>query len=203
MEGIFFYWILWTAWVYCTFILEKTEKRTYMTAGLLLFIILAPRHIYIGDFMINSTLFFSVLIGYYLLSKKRKTLLSYYLFVSLITTISFVTFRLFQIYDPVWVMFHPTLKLSVIIALLILMLVREQEIRLSLIFITVAQGELIYTLFLSKIVPQFLIGELKSLDIIAISGMFTFFWFTFEKIVSVLDDFIKQKTVLKTPQKDN
>ncbi len=197
MEGIYFYWFFWIGWIYTTFLLRKSKERLFIAIGILVLIIFSNRHITVGEYMINGTMIFSLLIGYYLVSKSKLGTVVFSLCISMISTVSYVTFRLFQLYDPVWVMFHPTLKLSLILVLLVLVLVKDQRIRIAMLFISVAQGELVYTIFLSKIVPEFLVGQLESLDIIAISLGFIFLWFSFEKLVALLDELVKKRTLLK------
>ncbi|QOY35866.1 YphA family membrane protein [Anaerobacillus isosaccharinicus] len=201
MEGIYFYWFFWIAWIYTTFLLEKTQKRVSISLVLLLFIIFSDKHINVNDLLVNTTTLLCLLVGYLLVSRKKMGTLFYYLSVSLILTSSYVTFRLFQLYDPVWVMFHPTMKLALILLILIIILIREQSIRIGLLFIGVAQGEIVYTLFLNKIVPQPVLGQLESLDIIAITAGISFLWFGFEKMVAILDDYVKQRTILSSSKK--
>lgn len=201
MEGIYFYWFFWIAWIYTTFLLEKTEKRVLISLLILLLIIFSDKHINVNDLLVNTTTLLCLLVGYLLVSRKKTGTLLYYLSVSLILTSSYVTFRLFQLYDPVWVMFHPTMKLALILLILIIILIREQSIRIGLLFLGVAQGEIVYTLFLNKIVPQPVLGQLESLDIIAITAGISFLWFGFEKMVAILDDYVKQRTILSSPKK--
>ena len=201
MEGIYFYWFFWIAWIYTTFLLEKTGKRVSISMVILLFIIFSDKHINVNDMLVNTTTLLCLLVGYLLVSRKKTGTLFYYLSISLILTSSYVTFRLFQLYDPVWVMFHPTMKLALILLILIIILIREQSIRIGLLLLGVAQGELVYTLFLNKIVPQPVLGQLESLDIIAITAGISFFWFGFEKMVAILDDYVKQRTILSSPKK--
>ncbi|RXJ03931.1 hypothetical protein DS745_00635 [Anaerobacillus alkaliphilus] len=201
MEGIYFYWLFWIGWVYTTFLLRKTKERLVIGAGILLLIILSSRHLVVGEYIVNGTIALSLLIGYYLISKNRVGVVVFFLCVSIISTISYVTFRLFQLYDPVWVMFHPTLKLSFLLVILILVLVKDQQMRIALLFVTVAQGELVYTIFLSTIVPEFLIGQRESLDIIAITSCIIFLWYAFERLVTLLDELVKKRTVLRTSRR--
>lgn len=201
MEGIYFYWIFWIGWVYTTFLFDKTKQRISITIGILLFIIFSNKHIVVGDVVLNSTILLCLAIGYFLVSKKAFGTVLYYLSIGLILTSSYVAFRLFQLYDPVWVMFHPTFKLSIILILLVIILVKEQSIRIAILFIAVSQGELIYFLFLNRIFPQEVIGKLESLDIIAITTALSYLWFAFEKMVAMLDDYVKQRITLSTSKR--
>ncbi|MCT8138877.1 hypothetical protein H1D32_14840 [Anaerobacillus sp. CMMVII] len=196
MEGVYFYWIFWIGWIYTTFMLDKTKKRIRITIALLLLIIFSNKYINVGAMEVNSGILFCLGYGYYLISHIKKKSILYSLSISLILTTSYVTFRLFQLYDPVWVMFHPTLKLSLILGLMTIFLIREQLIRIGLLFIAIAQGEIFYTVFLNSIVPQPVIGQLESLDIVAFTASICFVWFAFEKFVAMLDEYVKQRTAV-------
>ncbi|MFN7252186.1 MAG: hypothetical protein ACK4M9_15500 [Anaerobacillus sp.] len=202
MEGIYFYWIFWIGWIYCTFMLDKTRKRIAVTVAILFLIIFSTRHVIINDIIVNCSTLLGLLIGYYFISKSHFTTILYYLSISLILTCSYVSFRLFQLYDPVWVMFNPTIKLAAILILLTLVLIREHQIRIALLLITVAQGEIIYSLFLNSIVGNVVvIGHLESLDIVAITIAVSYLWLVFEKMVALLDDYVKQRTVLSSQRR--
>ncbi len=193
MEGIYFYWFIWIAWIYTTFMMDKTRTRLIVALVLLFSIILSNKEIPLFSLTVNATILFYLLASYFIVSQKKWRKIIYYVCVSLILTSSYVTFKLFQIFDPVWVMFHPTFKLSLILLLLTLTLVKEQMLRVALVVITVTQGEIIYTLFLNSLVTDFGIGKLESLDIIAITVGFTYIWYSFENFVKWLDLFVKQK----------
>jgi hypothetical protein len=202
MEGIYFYWLFWIGWIYSTFMLDKTRERITLTVVILLLIIFSTKHVIINDILVNFSTLLGLVIGYYFISKSRFTTIFYYLGISLIMTCSYVSFRLFQLYDPVWVMFNPTIKLAAILIVLTLVLIREHQIRIALLMITVAQGEIIYSLFLTSIVGNVVvIGHLESLDIVAITLTASYLWLVFEKMVALLDKYVKQRTVLSSQRR--
>lgn len=193
MEGIYFYWIVWLFWVYSTFLLAKTKKRVAITILLLFLIILSTKHLTLFTLTFNSALLFCLVGGYLIISQRRWNFLLYYLSVSLISTSTFVTFRLFQLYDPVWIIFDATLKLSMILLFLILLLIREQKIRVGLLLITIAQGEIFYRLFLNRVVTEITFSQFETLDVIAITIGMSYIWFGFEIFVKWLETYIKKK----------
>lgn len=196
MEGIYFYWIIWICWVYSTFLLAKTNKRLAITIILLFLIILSNKHLTLIMLTFNSAILFCLVGGYYIISQRRWNFILYYLSVSLILTSTFVTFRLFQLYDPVWTVFDPTLKLSMILLFLILLLIRDQKIRVGLLLITIAQGEIFYRLFLNRVVTEITFSQFETLDIIAITIGMTYIWFGFENFVKWLETYTKKKSIL-------
>lgn len=196
MEGIFFYWLLWIGWIYVTFLMEKTKLRWLLSLTILISIIISNKDIMLFSISINGAILFTLILSYYIISKKIFSKILYYLCTCMILTACFVTFKLFELFDPVWVMFHPTFKLSFILVILVIMLVKEQLLRLATIIIAVGQGEIIYTLFLNSIVTYLGIGSMQSLDIIALTMSFSLIWYSFENFVKWLNSYVKQKIIL-------
>lgn len=196
MEGIYFYWIVWISWIYSTFILTKTNERLAISVFLLLVIIFSNKQLTLFTLTFNSTILFCLVSGYLIISQRRWSFILYYLCVSFILTSSFVSFRLFQLYDPVWIIFNPTFKLSIILLFLLLMLVRDQRIRVGLLLITIAQGEILFILFLNNIVTEIPVDQFETLDIIAITIGISYLWFGFEKFVKWLETYTRKRTVL-------
>lgn len=196
MEGIFFYWIVWIGWVYSTFLVAKTNKRIAVTIFLLFLIILSNKQLTLFSITFNWAILLCMGSGYLIISQRRWHFILYYLSVSLISTSAFVTFRLFQLYDPVWIIFDPTLKLSLILLFLMLLLVRDQKIRVGMLLITIAQGEIFYRLFLNRVVSEVSFSQFETLDIIAITIGMSYIWFGFENFVKWLETYTKQKSIL-------
>lgn len=203
MEGIFFYWFAWISWTYTTFIADKTKKRVATALFLLLVMIVSNEQVKLFQIAINCALILFLLMGYYLISKNKWNKLIYYFCVCLILTISFVSFKLFQIYDPVWVMFHPTFKLAIILFLLTLLLIKDQLMRIAILMIAIVQGEIVYTLFINNYVFPSSSNQLEALDIVAISVGFSFLWHGFELFVERLQNYVKQKTIIGVSNNDN
>ncbi|MFK4997757.1 hypothetical protein ACI2OX_10675 [Bacillus sp. N9] len=103
MDGIFICF-LWSMWIIATFLLEKhTFYRLPMAAGALLLLILFPVHLSLKFMLMSGPTIIILFIGYYFLSKlswKQK------LYVSgsiMCLSIGYAGFRLFEMYDPIWV----------------------------------------------------------------------------------------------------
>ena len=59
MEGSLFYWILWSFWVYITFVMGKSNRyRTALAAGILVVIILSNTHFMVASFEFYASGFF-------------------------------------------------------------------------------------------------------------------------------------------------
>lgn len=198
MEGIYFYWLVWIAWIYVTFIVEKNNFRIQVAVFLLTAIIFSNYTITLFSTVINSTLPLFIIVGCYLISRKTKMMYIYYLVCSIILTCSYVIFRLFQLYDPVWVMFNPTIKLALILVLIILLLVKDQRSRVAVLLISITIGEIVYTLFINSLVSSLVIGQNETLDIFAITITATYLWYSFERLVQLIHNSVKQRTVYIT-----
>ncbi len=198
MEGIYFYWLFWIGWIVTTFLLEKSRNRLAISIVILLLIIFSNKNIIVDDFVVNSSLIIAIIFGFFLLSNRNLRKVLFYLIISLILTSTFVSFKLFQLYDPLWIMFHPTMQVSIILVILLLILVKEQKIRVAIVFITVPQGEFVYSLFLNNFLSEVKVGQLESLDILATTLFISFIWYGFERSVAVLAEYVKQNTMIRT-----
>lgn len=198
MEGIYFYWIFWALWIYTTFLMEKTRKRFFFAIFLLTTIIFSNRVIELFFLKFNITLLLFMVGGYLLLAKKKWLTTIYFICSGIFSTMIYVSFRWFQLYDPVWVMLNSTIKLSVILFLVVVFLIREQVNRMALIFITITQGEFIYSFLIAEFVEEHIIGSLQAYDVAAITIILTIVWNGFEKFVLWLEKVVQRKVTLNS-----
>src|SRR5690349_16981143 len=114
-----FYWISWSIWVYLTFFLKKENKyRLKFSAAVLLSIILANIHISFGMFEINLSGLFLLMSCYATLYGEKRKMIIYFYICSSILTIVYVTFSLFEIFDPAWLIFKKEWMLGICISYL-------------------------------------------------------------------------------------
>ncbi|MCD8501110.1 MAG: hypothetical protein LRY71_04785 [Bacillaceae bacterium] len=136
--------------------------------------------------------------GYLLLEKKKWSNIVYFIGTGLLCTLVYVSFRLFQLYDPVWVMKHPTVKLAIILFLLTTFLVKSYKNRMALIFIVTSQSEIIYSLYIKDRLGSITIDSLEAFDVVAITIFFSIAWYGFEQLVVWLEKLVKDKYVTNT-----
>jgi hypothetical protein len=166
MEGSVFYWILWLFWVCITFFLNKHNPyRTKLAVVILLVIILSDVHFLVESFQFYASGLFMLLLSYIILSKKKLGSLLYAFICSFIVTISYVTFNLFVIFDPVWVIFQKEWMMGVCISFLAIILQTSLKDRLLIVISGTMQGEILYAFYLSKFEFSYPIGTMAYLDV--------------------------------------
>lgn len=166
MEGAMFYWISWAAWVYITFNMDKKNPyRLKLAATVLIVIILSNSHFTLGNYEINVSGLFLLMVSYLFLSQERLGALLYLFIGSLIVTISYVTFHLFEIFDPIWIIFKKEWMMGIAIGYLAILLQKNLKGRLLIAISGTMQGEFLFAFILSEIHFSNPIGAFAYLDV--------------------------------------
>ncbi|MGG1675127.1 hypothetical protein ACIFOT_05155 [Neobacillus sp. NRS-1170] len=165
MEGTMFYWIYWTFWVYLTFIMEKQNPyRLKLSAIVLIVIIFSNYHFFIGSMEIYSSGLILLIFSYLFLGQEKLGALLYLFVGSLIVSIAYVTFHLFEIFDPVWIIFKKEWMMGIVIGYLAILLQKNLKGRLLIVICGTMQGEFLYAFILSKYDFPYPIGAFAYLD---------------------------------------
>lgn len=177
MEGATFYWVCWLFWVFLTFILSRQNPyRARLAAMVLAVIIFSTAKISIGntDIILSGVmlLFFS----YLFLGQEKGKAISYSLICSLIITIAYVTFQLFEIFDPIWVIFNRDWMMGIVICYLVLLLQKSLKGRLLIAICGTMQGELLYGFILSEFQFPYQIGGYMYLDVCSLITVLLTAW---------------------------
>jgi hypothetical protein len=181
LEGSLFYWILWLFWVSITFFMNKQNPyRTKLAACILVIIILSNVHFTFERFQFFASGVFLLLLSYFILSKKKLGSLLYAFICSFIVTISYVTFNLFVIFDPVWVVFQKEWMMGFCLSCLAIILQKSLKDRLLIIASGTMQGEILYAFYLSKFEFSYPIGAIAYLDISALTILLLVSWSALE-----------------------
>lgn len=196
MEGIFFYWIAWIIWTLATFFMRKNNERLILSVVVLVLIIFSVTVMQITIFKINASLLIALLCSYLYLSlltksKTKKTV--YILLCTLTITTAYVSFQLFELFDPIWLVFNRKIMLAFCLVYLTLLLVKDPRTRIVSVIIGACQGDLLYALILSDFRFEYEIGSLLFFDVLAISVFTLFIWSTLENLVHYFDTYF-QKT---------
>ena len=187
MEGIFFYWIAWMVWVYSTFMIKKSRFRLMVSIIVLVIIIVSPYSIHLGIFEINVTIIAFLIICSALLVKKTTIQKVYLLVCTLTITIAYVSFLLFELFDPVWLFIDRKWMLAIILVYLASMLIKERKIRVACVVLGTSQGELLYGFILSHFRFEYVIGSMSYLDITAITSAVIVLWLGVENLAQYFD----------------
>lgn len=166
MEGNMFYWICWMYWIYLTFILDKQNSyRFKLSASILILIILSNIHFEFFKFEIYLSGLCLLVASYSLIGREKRRTVFYHFICSFIITIAYVTFHLFEIFDPIWVIFKDDWMIAICITVLSLLLQNHLRGRLLSVISGTMQGEVLYAYILNKYSFPYTIGSFAYLDV--------------------------------------
>lgn len=165
-----FYWISWAIWVILTFILKrKNPNRFRLSAAILIVIILANTHFTLWRFEINLSSIFLIFFCYKNLGGKSGKTISYFYLCSFIVSIAYVTFHLFEIFDPVWLILKKEWMMGICLGYLAILLQKSFKGRLLIIISGTIQGEILYAYILNKYGFPYQISSFAYLDAFALT----------------------------------
>lgn len=189
MDGSLFYWILWSLWVYLTFIMDKKHPLRFgMSACILVIITLSDVHFTVGNYDVNASGVFILVLSYIILSKEKNGALLYTIICSIIVTISYVTFHLFELFDPVWIIFPKIWMMSIGLLILGILLQNSLKGRLLVIICGTMHGEICYALFLQRFQFSQPIAALPYLDICVVVTLLLLVWGFLENSGTILQN---------------
>ncbi|MGJ7909358.1 YphA family membrane protein [Neobacillus sp. LXY-1] len=187
MEGTLFYLIFWMLWVYVTFILSKQNPYRFKLAAIVLVIIIfSDRYLTIGNDKIYLGGLFLLLFTYLFLSFEKKGAMLYLFICSLIVSIAYITFLLFEIFDPIWLIFKREWMMGAVIGYLALLLHKDLKGRLLMIACGTMQGEFLYAYFISNYQFPYSIGDLSYLDVFSLISGILVGWKMLESTITTL-----------------
>jgi hypothetical protein len=188
MEGLIFYWISWMVWIMATFFMDRNNKyRFLLSAWILFFIMLSPWTLKIFNVETGIGGLFLLVSLYIFAGRLKKLSKLYFLFCAFILMMAYVTFHLFELFDPVWVIFPRNWMLSVLLVYLAVLLQKNRMLRLPLILLGSIQGEVLYALILNQFSFPYTIGSLAFLDIMAISVSISAVWIAVQWAVKYIE----------------
>lgn len=145
MEGLFFYWIFWMAWVcFMFFVPQKVSYRFVLLFHLLAVIVLSRYMVTIYSVSIQLSgmyLFFimCIMIRKYSFYKIIGVILNTY-----ILAMAYASFQFFVLLDPIWVMMKPIYLQCLFMNYLVLLLAKNWRMRLLVLLMGMIIGDLVY-----------------------------------------------------------
>lgn len=187
MEGSYFFWLAWFAWVICTFFMKKGKQRTNITILILLLIVLSPYYIHLGLTKFNVSLIIIILFSFKEISKKTfKQQL--YMFICVFTiSMAYGSFQLFELFDPVWLLFDRKWMFSTVLVYITLMIFKDVRSRIIGLFIGAVQGEILSGFVLYKLHFKYVMGSLLFFDAVSISACVIILWCSLEELFKHFD----------------
>ncbi|MDR6998560.1 hypothetical protein [Neobacillus niacini] len=189
MEGSMFYWICWSFWVYLTFFLNKQNPyRFKLAASILIVIILSTIHFGIGNTEVYASGLFIFILTFISYSKEKLRAIIYFFICSYIVGIAYVTFHLFEIFDPVWIIIKKEWMMGILLGYLAILLQKTLRGRLLIVLNGTMQGEFLYALILSKYHFPYSIGAYAYLDVCALISFLLVGWSFFENAGTIFQN---------------
>lgn len=177
MEGNMFYWISWMYWIFFTFILDKQNpNRLKLSASILVIIILSEVHFKVLSFDVYLSGLCILTASYFLISREKRSSVFYYFICSFIITISYVTFHLFEVFDPIWIIFKDDWMIAICISVLSLLLKNNLKGRLLIVISGTMQGEVLYAYILNQYSFPYPIGASSYLDVCLLTTAILTVW---------------------------
>lgn len=188
LEGSMFYWICWFFWIYLTFILHKNNPyRLKLSAAVLILIILAGEHFTFMGLNIYLGGLFLLLLSYSTLYGEKSRRVAYFFICSLIVSIATVTFHLFTLLDPVWIVFHQNWVIGVGISYIAILLQKTPKGRFTVMISGTMQGEFLYGYILKNYHFPYEIGSLPYLDACALTMLLLVCWSSLENAAAYFE----------------
>jgi hypothetical protein len=189
LEGAIFYWVCWAFWIYFTFILDKQNPyRLKLAVIVLIVLILSNVKFAVGSFEIQASGLFILVISYLFLSQEKRGAIIYFFICSFIVSIAYVTFHLFEIFDPIWIIFKKEWMMGIVLWYLAILLQKTLKGRLLVIFAGTMQGEILYAYILNKFQFPYLIGAFAYLDVCSLTALLLVGWSTLENAGTIMQN---------------
>jgi hypothetical protein len=179
-------------WIYTTFVMDKTNVRFQLSFCLLLVIIASDYQVKLLDMNLNLALLILLGYGYFVFGQQPTKKLINSIFVSGIISLSYASFYLFAIYDPVLIIFEIKWMLAILMLILSLLFIDHSSSRISVLAIGLCHGEILYTLVILRLHPTKIIGDYYFLDVVACSLFLCSVWFLFESFVEKLQTYMQK-----------
>ncbi len=187
MEGAVFYWVFWAIWVYVTFILDRQNPYRLKLAGIVLIaIIFSNSHFTFGRFEVAWSGLFLLLFAYSFLANEKYRVIIYHSICSLIVSIAYVSFHLFEIFDPVWIIFKKEWMISIGMSCLTIVLQKKVKGRLVIALSGTMQGEFLTAYILNKLQIPYSIAGFAYLDVCSLITALLVCWSILENASSFL-----------------
>ena len=117
-----------------------------------------------------------LIMSYLSLYKTKKMKMFYYFVCSLTVTIAYSAFRLFEIFDPAWLIFDKKLMMGIFMGYLTVLLQKTLRGKMIIMISGTMQGEILFAYFLNKYHFPYPIGSFEYLDVFALTMALLIGW---------------------------
>ncbi|MGM0899916.1 MAG: YphA family membrane protein [Bacillota bacterium] len=193
MEGALFYWFTWLGWVWTTFFMEKQNKYRFNIAFLLLILIIAsPYKMLIQGVEVYIPAI--VLMTFFLIeTAKLRNRIFFSVFVtSFIIMLGYVSFLLFELFDPVWVIFDRKWLISISVLLLATALQSEKYLQILSVGIGMLLGEFLFSFTMKSLAFPYPVASPAFLDIVSLATIILGVWVSIQYTADLIGSFMNQ-----------
>jgi hypothetical protein len=193
MEGALFYWISWLGWVWTTFFIDKQNKYRFIIAFVLLILInSSPYRMEILGIEVYIPAF--VLMIFFLIeTAKLRTRVFFSVFVtSFIIMLGYVSFLLFELFDPVWVIFDRKWLIAASSILLATVLQSKRHLQILSIGIGMLLGDFLFSFIMKRLGFPYPVASPVFLDIASLTAMVLGLWVSFHYVADLLASYMNQ-----------
>ncbi|WP_079509569.1 YphA family membrane protein [Mesobacillus jeotgali] len=187
MEGLYFYWLAWIGWIWLTFIMDKNDpNRSRWAVCLLAVIFAAPYTVDLLFFECHLSVF---AIAFFIFSETRKKRTGSFLYLfltSFIVMLAYTSFLMFELFDPVWVLFDRKIMLGAAGFYLAILLHKDYHNRMLSLITGFLQGDILFSVVLSQFNFPYAVASMTFMDITFISMGMLIAWSAVESIIAVM-----------------
>jgi hypothetical protein len=193
MDGLWFFLFSWIGWVWATFFMDKKNVyRFKLSLGILLLIVVSPYRIAYEGIEIQVP---ALILLVYILHETAPMLKGAFFsfFVStFIMMLAYVSFLLFELFDPIWVVFDRIWMIALTSICICSLLQSNYRIRIAILVSGLLQGEIVYSIVMKRLLFPYPVAALAFMDILAVSIMVLAVWAGLSHIAFVAGTYINQ-----------
>lgn len=187
MEGLYFYWLAWIGWVWATFFMDKDHPLRLKWAVFLLSVIFTASYKVDFLFLEFHLSVFTIFLFIFLETRRKRAGSFLYLFLSsFIIMLAYTSFLMFELFDPVWVLFDRRIMLGAAGFYLAVLLHKDRHNRILSLISGFLQGEILFSVILLKFNFPYAVASLAFMDILFISLGMLLAWSAVESIIAVM-----------------
>ncbi|WLR56534.1 hypothetical protein LC048_06415 [Mesobacillus subterraneus] len=187
MEGLYFYWLAWIGWVWTTFFMNKDNPLRWKSTVMLLAVIFAApftMDVLIFEFHLSA---FTIAFFMFIETRRKTTGSFFYLFLSsFIIMLAYTSFLMFELFDPVWVLFDRKIMLGAAGFYLAVLLHKDRHDRILAMISGFLQGDILFSAILWKFNFPYAVASMGFMDILFISIGLLLAWSGIESMIAVM-----------------
>jgi hypothetical protein len=191
MEGILFYWIAWMGWVWATFFMGKDKSsRLKVAVALMLLIISSPYEVAVLGVNVHAPAFVLILFFIIETAKMNKRVFVSVFLTSFIVMLGYVSFLLFELYDPVWVVFDRRWMLSLSAIAICALISKNQRLMRAAMVSGMIQGEVLFSILMKNLSFSYPVASSPFLDTLALALMLITIWAGLSHIAEAMGNYL-------------